>query len=81
MPLGCQKCSTEVRWLRHKKTGNPAPIEAAPSPTGNILVKGDLYRIATPEEIEKAKRLGIKLFLNHFASCKFAKSFSKGKRK
>lgn len=79
MPLRCsnQDCQTEVRWLKHKVTGKPAPIEAEPSADGNILVKGNLYRIATPEEREKAKQIGLPLYKNHFATCKFAKSFSK----
>ena len=33
--------------------------------------------MATAEEIEKAKRIGKPLYLNHFATCEFAKSFSK----
>lgn len=77
MPYLCRKCGKECLWLKHKETLKPAPIEAVPNVGGNILVCGSLYRIATPEEIEKAKHIGKPLFLNHFASCEFAKSFRK----
>lgn len=73
----CQKCNTEVIWLRHKDTNKPAPIEAAPNENGNIFTHGKLYRLATAEEIAKAKAIGKPLYLNHFASCEFAKNFSK----
>jgi len=77
MPYQCKKCGKETLWLRHKETGKPAPIEAEPSPNGNIFVQGELYRIAAAEEIEKAKRIGKPLYLNHFATCEFARGFSK----
>lgn len=77
MPYECKKCGKETLWLRHKETNNHAPIEAEPSENGNIFISGELYRIATPDEIEKAKRIGKPLYLNHFATCEFAKSFSK----
>lgn len=79
MPYQCQKCETEVVWLSHKTSGKPAPIEAAPHEKGNILIKGDQYRVATNDEIEKARAIGKPLYLNHFASCEFAKSFKKDK--
>ena len=66
-------------WLKHKTTDKPAPIEAEPNENGNILIHGDLYRIATEEEREKAKLIGKPLYLNHFSTCEFAKSFAKTK--
>lgn len=79
MPYACQKCGKEVMWLGHKDTNKTAPIEVEPNEKGNIFVKGNLYRIATKAEIEKAKEIGKPLYLNHFASCEFAKSFRKEK--
>lgn len=81
MPYQCQKCKKEVLWLKHKDTNKPAPIEAEPSENGNIFVHGKLYRLATAEEIIKAKEIGKPLYLNHFASCEFAREFSKKKPK
>lgn len=67
----------EVVWLRHKDTNKPAPIETIASANGNILIHGKLYRMATGDEIKKAKQIGKPLYLNHFATCEFAKSFAK----
>lgn len=77
MPYECRKCGKECLWLRHKDTNKPAPIEAEPSENGNIFISGELYRLATKDEIAKAKEIGKPLYLNHFSSCEFAKSFSK----
>jgi hypothetical protein len=77
MPYQCRACGKTCEWLNHKTTGKKAPIEAVPSPNGNIFVKSHLYRIAAKEEIEKAKIIGKPLYLNHFASCEFAESFRK----
>lgn len=77
MPYECRKCGKECVWLKHKDTKKPAPIEAEPSPNGNIFIQGKLYRMATADEIEKAKRIGKPLYINHFATCEFAKSFRK----
>lgn len=75
MPYQCRECGKETMWLRHKETNKPAPIEAEPNDKGNIFIQGDLYRIATPEEIEKAKAIGKALYLNHFSKCAYAASF------
>lgn len=77
MPSYCQKCNTEVVWLWHKDTNKVAPIEDAPAENGNIFIQGKLYRMATADEIEKAKQIGKPLYINHFATCEFAKSFRK----
>jgi hypothetical protein len=75
----CKKCKMPIMMLLHKKSGNAAPIEANPSENGNVLVNPEKthYRIATNEERTKAKAIGHPLYLNHFASCEFAKSFAK----
>ena len=80
MAYQCRKCGKETLWLKHKESGKPAPIEAEPSPNGNIFISGELYRIATKKEIVKAKEIGKPLYLNHFATCEFAKSFAKNRK-
>lgn len=78
----CSRCGTAILWLKHKETGKRAPIQVTPpEKVGNILVKGDLYRIATAEEIDKMKSLGREreLYLNHFAECPHAQEFRKPK--
>lgn len=77
MSYRCKKCGKECVWLKHKDTNKPAPIEAEPSENGNIYVRGGLYRMVSKEEkqlfLEKRKPL----YLNHFATCEFAKNFAK----
>jgi len=75
----CEKCGKAILWLNHKTSGRPAPIEAEPNEKGNILIKGNEYRVAKRDEIQKANEIGHPLFLNHFAACEFAQSFRKGK--
>ncbi|HEY8560471.1 MAG TPA: hypothetical protein VIL74_08845 [Pyrinomonadaceae bacterium] len=78
----CKKCGAPIMWLKHKTSGKPAPIEAISSEQGNILVDastGTMYRVATNDEIEKARRINHPLYLNHFVTCEFADSFKKEK--
>ncbi len=75
----CTKCGKPVMWLKHKMSGKPAPIECDAHAQGNILVKGEQYRIATNDEIEKAREIGHPLYINHFAKCPNAADFRKGK--
>lgn len=62
----CRSCRAEILWLKHGKTGKPAPIDAKPVPTGgNIRV--DLAA-GTYEIVPKAARTG-PLRTNHFTTC------------
>lgn len=62
----CRSCHAEILWLKHGKTGKPAPINAKPVPTGgNIRV--DLT-LGTYDIVPKAERTG-PLRTNHFSSC------------
>lgn len=73
----CDKCQAEIIMVRHKRTGNLAPIEVDPSEDGNILVTGDTYEILSKELRQRARDGGFVLRKNHFATCSFAKSFSR----
>lgn len=75
MPSRCQYCEKPIRWLKHKDTNNFAPIETEPSEKGNIFISGLFYRLATDEEIIKAKQINKPLYINHFATCAFAEQF------
>lgn len=76
----CQKCSARIIMARHKRTRNPAPIEVDPSDDGNILVTGDEYEIVPKDERQKVRDRGFVLRKNHFATCRFAKSFSRAEQ-
>lgn len=67
----CRSCNQPVVFARHERTHKPAPINAAPSADGDILIfaAGDgglpLYRLLPP-----AKRFGrTDLRVSHFANC------------
>lgn len=87
MPYQCRRCKEEIIWLKqlpNEKNPEPKanPIEARPHPDGNLVIDRaqGLYRIATDEEKRIAKETGKNLYISHFATCKFAKSFSKKER-
>ena len=76
----CQKCQAEIIMPRHIRTRVKAPIEVQPSDDGNVLVTGDTYEILNKEDRAKALQRGFVLRKNHFATCAYAKSFSKSER-
>lgn len=81
MKIGsCEKCGTEIMMAKHKRTRNPAPIEVQPSEDGNILVTGEEYEIVSKDERDKVKQRGFVLRKNHFATCQFARFFSKAEQ-
>lgn len=77
----CQKCGKEILWLRHHRTEKSNPVEAAPAKDGNLVISREkgLYRLATPEEIERAELHNKNLYISHFAKCEFAESFRREK--
>lgn len=84
MPYRCSKCKKEILWLKAQPTEKnpepkPNPIEAEPHINGNLVIHRELelYRFATPSEIETAKRDGKNLYISHYATCPFARSFTK----
>lgn len=79
MSQKCQHCEKPIMWLKDKETLKFAPIEQKPSADGNVFIGGGLYRMATPEEIEKAKKINKPLYINHFATCAFAEQFRRDK--
>lgn len=84
MPYQCEKCETEILWLKAVPTEKnpdpkPNPIEAVPHEKGNLVINREkkLYRFATKEEIEIAREQNKNLYISHYATCEFAKSFRK----
>jgi hypothetical protein len=72
------ECPVLIRMLTYRKTGKSAPIEVKPSENGNIHVdlEQGTYIILTGEELQSARNRGLRLHLNHFASCEFRDTFS-----
>lgn len=73
----CRSCGTEVLWLTNQNTGRRAPIDAAPSPEGNIVVDEErgVYRIVPRE----SWALFPERHLNHFVTCPQAKKWAEEK--
>ncbi len=71
------RCNMPMIWLKHKTTGKANPIDLKPVANGNLLIDEErrLYRLATTDEIAKAKRIGKPLYISHFSTCPFAKEF------
>jgi hypothetical protein len=88
----CKGCGQSIAWLEHERTRKPAPIDADPSPNGNVvgidstgfpvpLGVATAYRIVGKADRERLARDGESLHLNHFATCEKAARFgSKGER-
>jgi hypothetical protein len=78
----CRRCPAEILMLKHNRTRNPAPIELGPSADGNIHIdlQQGTYIILTKDVLEKARERGVPLHKNHFATCEYARSFSKVER-
>lgn len=67
----CRSCGASIYWLKNDTTGRPAPIDARPDATGNIVITvegGALrYRVLSPDEL--AAGVEGELHMNHFVSC------------
>ena len=72
------ECPVTIRMLVYRKSGKRAPIEAKPSPDGNIHidVEQGTYIILSGEELQRARDRGIQLHLNHFVTCEYARQFA-----
>ena len=72
----CRSCGAEVFWLKHEKTGKPAPINVGGDLQGNITVSlaDGTYRVEGRERLSEI-RAGILpeiLHTNHFQTCSSA---------
>lgn len=80
-------CTVKIIFLFHsEKSGKiistkANPVEFEPHENGNLVVDKDrgIYRMATLEEKELAKCENKKLYISHFATCKFRGQFRKEK--
>lgn len=77
----CSSCGAPVIWLKHAKTGKPAPINATVDPGGNIVVYPDTgtYAMVSLREMPgfRAAYPGTEFHTNHFANCPQAKSWAR----
>ena len=67
-------------WLKNdkEKLGKSNPIDLEPNPAkGNLLVNftKETYTVLKPEDAERARRGGMKVYTSHFATCPDANNF------
>ena len=76
----CRSCSASVIWLRSAVTDKRAPIDAGPSPNGNILIDHGLgVYVVLAHAAERAK-YKLQLHLNHYVTCPQARSWASAKK-
>lgn len=68
----CKACEAEVIWAE-TTTGKRMPIDAAPTPKGNMVYVNGVARAASADD----RRLQRPLYTSHFATCPDAASFRK----
>jgi hypothetical protein len=71
----CKACKANIYWCR-TPAGKMAPIDAEPSPDGNVSIRDGVAVVL------KADERGLfdgPLHKNHFATCSHAKQFQKPK--
>lgn len=67
----CTSCGAPVVRLVHERTRGRAPIDAAPTPDGNVRLLGETgeYEVLTGDALAQARERGEALHLNHFVTC------------
>lgn len=66
----CRSCGQTVLWV-NTSNGRRMPLDAQPSPKGNLVIVGDVAYKAGPTDINKP------LYLSHFATCPQAGNWRK----
>ena len=77
----CNSCNAPIVWLKHAKTGKPAPINAAVDPGGNIVMYPDkgIYVVASPKEMTGFRFAypDTQFHTNHFSNCPQARTWAR----
>lgn len=76
----CRSCGVAIDWRRNDATGKPAPIDADPSPDGNVILLWDgsyhVLRRSDPTPAADVPR-----FFSHLKTCRDAKTWKEGRVK
>lgn len=65
----CRVCAAPVLWLSNIATGAVGPIDAEPSPEGNVLVMGSNYALVAEARLAEVRAAGKALHRSHFLTC------------
>lgn len=76
----CKSCGAQIYWLKNDTTGRPAPIDARPDSTGNVIItvegKALTYHVLT--KAERDAGVEVDIYQNHFITCPHAGKYKKG---
>jgi hypothetical protein len=62
----CSSCHASILWVKTAATGKAMPVDAAPSPEGNLILRdGIAYHESKIPEAERP----IERYVSHFATC------------
>ena len=79
----CRACSAPIVWAT-TSAGKSMPVDAEPSPDGNVLLFATVDRkwiAIVMGKGEAAKSAARERFTSHFANCPSAESFRRGPKK
>lgn len=72
----CRSCGAEMMWARAENSGKRIPLDAEPTPTGNVILCGYgedvVCRYLKKDEPHDGNR-----YTSHFASCPQAQQWRK----
>lgn len=70
-PERCNYCDAPIRWLTGS-TGKRMPVNAQPSATGNVIIRGDRAGVLGQRPAAAAREQGEQLHLHHVVDCPHA---------
>lgn len=77
----CRSCGAEIVWGTNVTSRKPMPVDAAPSPIGNVsrydAADGPRFVVLTRNKAAAMRAARQPLYLSHFASCPDAKAWKK----
>lgn len=80
----CRSCGAEVVWGTNVSTRKAMPVDAAPSPIGNVsrydAADGPRFVVLNRNKAAAMRAANQPLYLAHFASCPQADQWRKDER-
>lgn len=65
MTAKCKSCGAPIMWATSARTGKAMPIDAEPTPNGNVCLVAGQARPYTPDDA----KLHRDRYTSHFATC------------
>lgn len=66
----CRSCGAAILWVTMEPSGKKNPLDAEPSPNGNIVAsEGGKGMVVKGDQLLQLREAGSPLYLSHFASC------------